>query len=109
MGMGRKAENYSRRLIVILLLCLIYFDVWDLFIYLLLSFALLSYLFYRPFSLYRQSHSSSLIMVRISDFGFRSYIFYFSLRSGGGSLIISSSISLGSRILLSFYAFGVNW
>lgn len=37
MGMGRGTENYSwRLLIVVLLLCLIYLDVWDLFIYLLL-------------------------------------------------------------------------
>lgn len=104
--MGRKTENYSKRLIVILFLCLIYLDVWDLFIYLL--FIICSTLVF-ILSVLLPLLAEAFIMVRISDFGFRSYIFYFSLRSGGGSLIISSSISLGLRILLSFYAFGVNW
>lgn len=78
--MGRKTENYSRRSIVILFLCLIYLDVWDLFIYLL--FIICSTLVFILSALLPLSVESFVITHHGSDFG---VIFYFSLRSGGGA------------------------
>lgn len=118
--MGRRTENYSRRLIVILLLCL-YLDVWDLFIYLLfiicstLVFILSALLSISPGTWFRLftyplSAESFIIIHHGSSFGFRSFIYFtFSFRVWWGFVDYVSRHITRVKAPLFFSAFGVNW